>query len=67
MGVDVLKLLLRGLWALVKACLFIIEAIFAGIDSGGKAARRGALSWGQDNPPTHDRTCAYYNGPGRRP
>lgn len=64
---DVLKLLLRGLWALVKGCLFVIEAIFAGMDSGGKAAQKGPSSWGQYKPPSRDRTSAYYSGPGRRP
>ena len=64
---DVLKLLLRVLWALVKGCLFVLDVIFAGLDGGGKAARKEAYSWDRHEHPTRDRTSAYYSGPGRRP
>ncbi|MBB5365921.1 hypothetical protein [Deinococcus humi] len=62
-----LKFLLQVLWALVKAGLFVVEAIFAGLDGGRKVVRKEAASWGQHEPPHRDRTSAYYTGPGRKP
>lgn len=64
---DVLKLLMRVLWALVKGSLYLIGAIFDGLDGGGKALRKEAYAWGQHEPPSHDRNSAYYSGPGKRP
>lgn len=59
---------LKVVWSVVKAGLFLVEALFGAIDRGGQAANRQATSWGRtDEPPTRDRNSFYYDGPGNRP
>ena len=59
---------LRILWSVVKALLFVGEALLETLDSGGRAASKQAASWGRaDEPPTRDRNSFYYGGPGNRP
>ncbi|WP_420594666.1 hypothetical protein [Deinococcus sp.] len=60
---------LKVLWAIVKTCLYVLEAIFTTLDKSGKEANAqadAALSQ-SDEPPFRDRNSVYYDGPGRRP
>lgn len=59
---------LKIVWSVVKAALFLVEALLGALDSGGRAASKQAASWDRaDEPPTRDRNSFYYDGPGSRP
>lgn len=58
---------LKILWSMIKAMLFVVEAMFGAVDKGAKAANKQATSWGHVyEPPTRDRNSYYYDGPGSR-
>ena len=58
---------LRILWGVVKAGLFVLEALFTSMDKGSRAANKQAAVWDHSpEPPTRDRNSSYYDGPGSR-
>ena len=57
----VLKVLVKALWEITKACLYIIGAIFDALVSGGEAARYGHGT--ATEPPTLDPHSRSYIGP----
>lgn len=53
--------ILNALWAVIKACLYVIGAIFDGLSAGGKAANKWQGS--ATEPPSRNPHSRAYIGP----
>lgn len=60
-------IILHIIWEIVKGVLHVAGAILGALGSAGDQLGRETHASSLEDSPAHNRTSAYYSGPGHRP